>query len=118
MIPPRTRRPAALLGLGLLLLAGCDNKSSKSAAPQRSPATAPLDYLAVQGQAKKHSEKVVSLVEVQHAIQQFQAMEERLPKDLNELVSQRYLGAVPKLPPGQRLAYNPQDGSVRVVAAP
>ena len=59
-----------------LLVAGCgDGEASKSGAAKGvggSPATAPLDYLAAQGQAKKHSEKVVSLAQVQQALQQLQ----------------------------------------------
>jgi hypothetical protein len=113
-----------LLGVGCLLGGGlgCDSGNSASkAAPastSRSPATAPLDYLAAQGQAKKHSEKVISVAQVQQAIQQFQAMEERFPKDLQELVSRRYLAAVPQPGRGQRFTYDPATGAVRVVAAP
>jgi hypothetical protein len=34
---------------------------------------------------------------------------------LNELVSQHYLPAIPALPPGNKYAYNPQTGDIRVV---
>ncbi len=119
MSSPRALALATALGLCLVVASGCDDKS-KSAAPaaNRSPATAPLDYLAVQGQAKRHSEKVISVAQVQQAIQQFKAMEERLPKSLDELVAQHYLGSVPVPGRGQKFLYNPRDGSVRVVAAP
>ena len=119
MISTRRSRALVLAWLSVVLVAGCDDKS-KSAAPasNRSPVTAPLDYLAAQGQAKRHSEKVISVAQVQSAIQQFQAMEERLPKSLEELVSQHYLGAVPTPGRGQRFLYDPQTGSLRVVAAP
>jgi hypothetical protein len=33
------------------------------------------------------------------------------------LVSQHYLGSVPTPGRGQKFLYNPQDGSIRVVAA-
>jgi hypothetical protein len=116
MISPRRALLAALV---VAALSGCDAKSGSSQpSTSRSPATAPLDYLAVQGQAKRHSEKVISVAQVQQAIQQFQAMEERLPKDLNELVAQHYLGSVPTPGRGQKFLYDPQSGAVRVVAAP
>ncbi len=102
--------------LALTILTGCNDHSNsgQGTANTRSPVTAPLDYLAAQGQAKKHSEKVISLVEIQQAIQQFNAMEERLPRDLNELVAQHYLGKMPSPPRGQRFLYDPQTGSIRV----
>ena len=106
---------AAALAAGL---AGCgDGSASKpgAGASDRSPATAPLDYLAAQGQAKKHSEKVISLAQVQQALQHFQMAEDRWPRDLNELVKAGFLAAVPVPPAGQRLVYDPATGAVRFV---
>jgi hypothetical protein len=100
------------------LLAGCgDGGTSRSGAAKGggSPATAPLDYLAAQGQAKKHSEKVVSLAQVQQALQQFHASEDRWPKDLQELVKAGFLASVPAAPAGQRVVYDPATGAVRMV---
>jgi len=115
------RRSGAMSGVVLwaLLVAGCgDGEASKSGAAKGvggSPATAPLDYLAAQGQAKKHSEKVVSLAQVQQALQQFHVTEDRWPKDLQELVKAGLLVAVPTAPAGQRLMYDPASGTVRMV---
>lgn len=115
-------RGARPRGLGLLWMAwlvvtatGCDGGKQGGAGTGASPATAPLDYLAVQGQAKKHSEKVVSLAQVQQALQQFHAAEDRWPNDLNELVKAGFLAAVPQVPAGQRLLYDRAGGTVRVV---
>lgn len=108
-------------GVGMIaaLVAGCgDGGASKSGAGKvggNSPATAPLDYLAAQGQAKKHSEKVVSLAQVQQALQQFHASEDRWPNDLQELVKAGFLAAVPSAPAGQRVSYDPATGTVRMV---
>lgn len=114
--------PGALGGAVLLvvggLLVGCDNATSTGTAGSKtgnSPATAPLDYLAAQGQAKKHSEKVVSLAQVQQALQQFQASEDRWPRDLQELVKAGFLAAVPVAPAGQRVVYDSGSGTVRMV---
>lgn len=113
----RTARGALSGGLLVVLvwmLPGCDNAAS-TGKTGNSPATAPLDYLAAQGQAKKHSEKVVSLAQVQQALQQFQASEDRWPKDLQELVRAGFLAAVPVAPAGQRVVYDAGSGTVRMV---
>ena len=113
----RTARGALKGGLLLALvwvLVGCDNTASNGKSGN-SPATAPLDYLAAQGQAKKHSEKVVSLAQVQQALQQFRASEDRWPKDLQELVKAGFLAAVPVAPAGQRVVYDSNTGTVRMV---
>jgi serine/threonine protein kinase len=76
------------------------------------------DYLGAVNQAKKYSEKAIDLAQLKNAIQQFNAMEERFPKDLNELVQQHYLVSVPVPPRGMKLAYNPQTGEVRIFRQP
>ncbi|MBL9172486.1 MAG: hypothetical protein JNL10_03030 [Verrucomicrobiales bacterium] len=101
-----------------LFLVGCGRKEVRKPEGAGNPATAPLDYLAAQGRAKQVAIKVTSTAEITSAIQKFQAMEDRFPKDLNELVQQHYLQSVPQAPRGQKFAYNAQDGSVRVVAEP
>lgn len=113
------KTPLILAALSLGVLAGCGKKDvSKAGETSGNPATAPLDYLAAQGKAKQVAIKVTSTVEINSAIQKFQAMEDRLPRDLNELIQQHYLQAVPQAPRGQMFSYNPQDGTVRLVAAP
>ena len=113
-------RWSAMSGVVMLaaLLAGCGDGGTSKSGPAKgggSPATAPLDYLAAQGQAKKHSEKVVSLAQVQQALQQFHASEDRWPKDLQELVKAGFLASVPAAPAGQRVVYDPATGAVRMV---
>jgi len=108
---------AVLLVVGGLLV-GCDNATSTGTAGSKtgnSPATAPLDYLAAQGQAKKHSEKVVSRAQVQQALQEFQASEDPRPRDLQVQVKAGFLAAVPVAPAGQRVVYDSGSGTVRMV---
>jgi hypothetical protein len=110
------RRRAGYLGLvATAALVGCGDSASKTAAPskERNAATAPLDYLAVQGQAKKHSEVVASLAQVQQALQQFRTTEDRWPENLQELVRAGLLARVPSMPAGQRIDYDPRTGTVR-----
>src|SRR5215510_15100306 len=105
----------------LLVVTGCKKsdqttpaKPTNQTSSSGNPLTAPVDYLGAVGQAKKYSEKAIDLAQLQNAIQQFNAMEERFPRDLNELVQQHYLASVPVPPRGMKLAYNPQTGEVRI----
>ena len=112
--------PALLAAIALL---GCGQKDQAKKSPDEpsgagNPATAPLDYLAAQGKAKKFAEKTITAAELTSAIQKFNAMEERFPRDLNELVQQHYLQAPPAAPKGMRWHYDAQTGAVRLVAAP
>ncbi len=111
----------ALAGLGLL--AGCGRSPDKTAtsgqtnpaASSGNPITAPVDYLGAVGQAQKQAARVVELVQIQQALRQFHAAEGRYPKDLQELVKEGYLPALPRLPRGYRIEYNPASGQVRAV---
>lgn len=110
-----------LVALGLL--SGCGKKeeaktkNQDSSAGGVSAATAPLDYLAAQGRARQTALKVTSMAEVNQAIQKFHALEDRFPRDLNELVQQNYLGSLPPIPNGTQLAYDPRTGTARFVRA-
>lgn len=98
---------------------GCRKKepTEKSEALGANPAMAPLDYLAAQGKAKKMAERTINMVEIQSAIQKFQAMEDRYPRNFTELVQQHYLQAMPEAPTGMRFVYNPTTGQARLVPA-
>jgi len=98
--------------VGSVLLAGCGNKDVKSTEPGGNPLNAPADYLGAVSQAKKAAERTVDLASLKSAIALFHAQEDRYPRDLNELVQQRYLPAVPEAPAGSRLVYNPANGEV------
>lgn len=115
------RLVCGFLGLvSIMALLGCGDSGSKTALPpkERSAATAPLDYLAVQGQAKRHSEGVAALAQVQQALQQFRTTEDRWPETLQELVRAGLLARVPAMPAGQRIDYDPRTGSVRMGRVP
>jgi len=113
-----------LLGAVALMLAGCGRKDTAAAksttnAPAASSViAAPVEYLGAINEAKKHSVKVVDLVQVEQAIRQFQAAEDRFPKSLDELIQEKYLVALPKLPNGMEYRYNPADGDLKAVRIP
>ena len=78
----------------------------------------PADYWGAVNQAKKSAGKKLSLVGLQKAVQQFQAGEGRLPRNLEEVVSSGYIARLPESPQGFRLVYDPQAGVVSLSPNP
>ena len=106
-----------------LCLAGCGGETasksdSQTADKEGNPLTAPADYLGAVNQAKKSANKKLSLVGLQKAIQQFQASEGRLPRNLQEVASSGHIARLPEAPKGSRLVYDPQTGIVSLSPNP
>jgi len=108
--------------LGGLALCGCGKKEAKPTAASTNenyssgnPLTAPVDYLGAVAKAKKNSEKTIDTVYLNQTIQQFNAAEGHYPKDLNELVTEKYLPRIPDAPYGMKLVYDATTGTVKVV---
>jgi hypothetical protein len=108
------------------LVAGCGGEGSNSSPAGPSPQTnagsgepsvitAPVDYLGALGKAKQNAVKTVDLAAVNQAIRLFQTEQGRLPKDLNELVQEKYLPQIPTPPYGTKLLYDPATGEAKVV---
>ena len=99
---------------------GCGDNSKKSAsgtntATGGSLITAPVDYLDAAAKAKQKAVKTVDTTSLDKAIQLFNVEKGRNPKDLNELVSEKYISQIPAPPYGSRIDYDPKSGSVSVV---
>lgn len=120
---------AAILVLVCLTAAGCIEKRkpvSPGSAPQPAPAPAkkepaapsssPADYARNLSSAPNRAAAVIDIASINRAIVNFQAMEGRYPKSLEELVLTRYLPQIPKAPIGKRLSYDPATGQVTLVA--
>ncbi len=75
------------------------------------PVAAPLDYIAAIGKAQKASIGRLDQAKLVDAIQKFEAGESRPPKDLDELVTMKYIAAIPPAPKGMKLEYKAGDGS-------
>ena len=109
-----------------LLLGACspDPKPEPKKEPSKlgdNPIAAPLDYIAAIGKAKKASLGRLDQAKLIDAIQKFEAGESRPPKDLDELVTMKYIAAIPDAPKGMKLEYTAADGSfmyVPIVPAP
>jgi hypothetical protein len=98
-------------------LCGCgEEKPSKAAAPSSgNPLTAPADYLDAVGKAQKSANKTLGGVGLDQAVKTFYTEHGRLPKDLNELVSQGTLKELPPAPRGMKFDYDAKTGAVKVV---
>ena len=79
------------------------------------PVAAPLDYIAASGKAQKASIGRLEMAKLIDAIQKFEAGESRPPKDLDELVTMKYIAAIPPSPAGMKLEYTATDGSFKFV---
>jgi hypothetical protein len=105
-----------------LALAGCSDKSASSATASAtnaasnasSPLTAPVDYLSAVAKAQQTAVKTVDTVSLDQAIQQFGVDHGRNPKDLNELVEQKYIPKLPQPPYGTKIVYDANTGTVKI----
>ena len=82
------------------------------------PVTAPVDYLGAVAKAKHSADATLDAVAVKDLstqIQLFFGQEGRYPKDLNELVTMKYVKTLPPAPAGAKLEYDAANGQVKVV---
>ena len=106
--------------LATLLLTACSDSSQTASSPSTnsassgSPVTAPVDYLNSMAKGKLDAEKTLDTTAVNKAIQMFGVDHGRNPKDLNELVQQKYIPKIPDAPYGTKLVYNADSGTVTV----
>jgi hypothetical protein len=104
-----------------LLLVGCGEQSDKSAGSTNSassgssPLNAPADYLGALDKAHSAAIKTVDTSSLNQAIQMFNIEKGRFPKDLNELVTEKYVPQLPAPPHGMKLDYDAASGKVKVV---
>ncbi len=111
----------AFLITAVFIFCGCGKKSDAESNSQQTnfssgnPVTAPVDYLGAVAKAKKYSEKTIDLANIKKAIKDFEVSEGRFPKDLNELVTEKYLSSIPKPPTGMRIEYDAKTGDVKII---
>ncbi len=109
------------LAVGALIIAGCDGNSQKPTASTNttssgtSPLNAPSDYLGAMAKGQQSAVKTVDTASLNRAIQMFSVEHGRNPKDLDELVAEKYLPRIPAAPFGMKLVYDPGTGVVKVV---
>jgi hypothetical protein len=64
---------------------------------------------------EQSSEKTIDAIAINQAISLFHATEGRFPKDLNELVTEKYMPKVPDAPYGMKIVYDADRGQARIV---
>ena len=115
------KRPFCLSLAASLCLIGCGEGSHKpgqptnSAAGGNSPLSAPADYVGALGKAQQAAVKTVDTTSLNQAIQLFNVEHGRNPKDLNELVEEKFIPKIPAAPYGMKLEYDAAAGKVKVV---
>ena len=116
--------------LSVIALSGCKKKetppadggTNKAAAfnnaisnnSSGNPLSAPADYLGAVAKGQQYAVKGIDAAYLTQAIQQFPAMEGRLPKDLNDLVP-GYIGRLPQVPRGMKFEYDEATGKIKIV---
>jgi len=113
-------RGCAMLALTVFAI-GCGDKSGSSAsgrnASSGNPVDAPGDYLKGAVKAQRDATMTLDTNALTKAIDQFNIEKGRNPKDLDELVKERYIPKVPTPPFGTKIAYDPASGRVDIVSA-
>jgi hypothetical protein len=108
-----------------LLLVGCGERSTPPASvanttnatvTETSPLNAPAGYLGALAKGQQSAVKTIDTTSVDKAIQLFSVENGRNPKDLNELVEQKFIPKIPETPFGTKLVYDPNAGTVKIVA--
>jgi hypothetical protein len=111
-----------ILGAGAMvivasLVSGCGDNSSKPSSGSTNSASGAGSgtYLGAITRGEQSAVKVVDTAQLKQAVQMFNVDHGRNPKDLDELVKEKYVPVMPPVPNGTRLDYDPASGEVRVV---
>jgi hypothetical protein len=103
---------AFLFAIGLV---GCGEKSGTPPAATNAPGSERGDYLSTITRAEQSAIKTVDTTALASAIAMFQVDKGRWPKDLNELVAEKFIPKIPEVPFGSKIEYDANTGTVKVV---
>lgn len=114
------KKKLLLVAVSGLLAAGCNDKSKSNISTDTNSSggslvTAPVDYLEAAGKAQQRAAATVDTTALNQAIQLFYTEKGRFPKELNELVTEKFIPKIPEGPYGTRIEYDAATGTVRVV---
>ena len=103
-----------MLVAAAVALGGCGKKQT-APPPTAAPANAQAGYLGTLVKGQQTAVKTIDVTALNENVRLFNVQEGRYPKDLDELVTQHYLGALPNPPAGMKLVYDAAQGKVSVV---
>jgi hypothetical protein len=106
---------ALIVATGCKPSGGSQTADSTNSSSSGSVLQAPADYVGALGKAKQTAGKTVDVASLNQAIGLFQVDKGRFPKDLDELVQEKYLTKVPDAPYGMKIDYDPATGTAKVV---
>lgn len=97
---------------GALVACGREGDGERPAAGPADRSAELADYPRLMTGTRDRARAMDVLLPLRQAIEAFAAVEGRYPRELEELVRHGYLPALPAVPGGGRLHYDPADGSV------
>jgi hypothetical protein len=110
------------LCLAAILFTACSQKTesppaaaTNAANAEATPANAPAGYLGALAKGQQSAVSTVDTTSLDKAIQMFAVENGRNPKDLNELVQQKFIPKIPEPPYGSKLVYDANSGTVKIV---
>lgn len=113
---PEKRKPA---GSPAMQKSGTPAAVKTPAGDPKSTATGPFaEYGKNLSNAEKTAAQTSGLVTLNQSVKQFEVVEGRLPRSLDELVASRYLDKLPPPPRGKRFIYDLKAGKVDVESLP
>ena len=106
--------------LALFFATGCgpssgSSQASSTNAGDNATKADNVPYIGAMAKAERNAGATVDVVSLKPSIDQFQVDKGRYPKDLNELVQEKYISKVPDAPYGMKIDYDPATGTVKVV---
>jgi hypothetical protein len=114
----KTRRGLIVVAVALALC-GCGKQENSPPPPAAALAPAAAsgasgNYLGALAHGQQKAVKTIDVTSLNENVQLFNAQEGRFPKDLDELVTQHYLGKLPDPPVGMKFVYDADQGKVSV----
>ncbi|HMP75046.1 MAG TPA: hypothetical protein PKE12_02000 [Kiritimatiellia bacterium] len=110
------RQTATLLALAAALAgAACSRERTRVIEEPAAPREDPRDYKGMLERVRNRQGPVQAQQELEDAIRRFQHDLARLPTNLMELVSRRYMPELKPAPEGHAYSYDPVHGNVAVV---
>ena len=109
-----------LSAVALFFVVGCgqsgsSSQSSTNTAAENATKADNVPYIGAMAKAERSAGATSDMATLKPAIDQFQVDKGRYPKDLNELVTEKYISKVPEAPYGMKIDYDPSTGTVKVV---